>query len=37
MTDGAKTLQEISIVDQNKVYALYSGRAVPIQDQDVKG
>lgn len=26
-----------SPLNQNKVYALYSGRAIPIQDQAVKG
>ena len=26
-----------SPLNENKVYALYSGRAVPIQDQTVKG
>ena len=26
-----------SPLNQNKVYALYSGRAIPVQDQTVKG
>lgn len=26
-----------SPLNQNKVYALYTGRTIPIQDQDVKG
>ena len=28
---------ECSPLNQNKVYALYAGRAIPIQDQAVKG
>lgn len=35
--DEVFRVTKCSSLNQNKVYALYAGRAIPIQDQAVKG